>query len=77
VEVKKRLQVLGKCLAIADVRMNAEDDSNFNAGEYIDIIIAEIPDDWFLTFQKDTFFGYDYKIYDWEGSNVEWEFKYK
>ena len=63
------------CKAIADVRLRAEDKSNFNKGEKIDIIIAQIPDNFFIWFRDNTPVGYDYEIYDWEDSDVEWNIK--
>lgn len=66
-----------ECLAIADVRMRAEDRSNFNVGDtFIDGLGLEWRDDWFIWARDNTPVGYDYDIYNWEDGDVEWKIEY-
>ena len=66
-----------ECIAIADVRLRAEDTSDFNPGDmFIDGLGIEWRDDWFVWVRDNTPVGYDYTIFNWEDGSVEWKIEY-
>lgn len=66
-----------KCLAIASVHLQADDDSDFNPGDKFLGFGLEWQDDWFIWVRDHTPVGYDYHIHNWSDDTVEWSFKFQ
>jgi hypothetical protein len=65
------------CKAIGDVRMRAEDRSDFHYGQWFQVFGVPLPDTPFALIRDYTPVGYDYDIYNWEDGDVEWLIDYR